>query len=215
MNHKMVQIYVLGLEQNKYYIGKTNNLEFRLEDHCNKNGSAWTQKYKPIKLIELIPNCTDYHEDMYTLMYMDKYGIDNVRGGSYVTIILDESTKKHLEKSSRSANNKCFFCGQQGHFVRDCPQKEEKKCERCGRNHSTSDCYAKTDINGKAIGEKCTRCGRNHPTSNCYAKTDINGSTIQKELKCLRCGRNGHDNLSCYETIDIKGSRIDDNCIIF
>ena len=38
----MVFIYVLQLEKDKYYIGKTNNPEFRLESHYNSNGSEWT-----------------------------------------------------------------------------------------------------------------------------------------------------------------------------
>ena len=42
-------IYVLLLEENKYYIGKSNNIDNRLESHFNGNGSAWTKKYKPIK----------------------------------------------------------------------------------------------------------------------------------------------------------------------
>ena len=35
----MVFIYVLELENKKYYIGKTNNPKFRLDQHFNLNGS--------------------------------------------------------------------------------------------------------------------------------------------------------------------------------
>jgi hypothetical protein len=48
-------------------------------------------KYKPIELIELLPNCDDYDEDKHTIKYMDKYGIDTVRGGSFVLIQLDKT----------------------------------------------------------------------------------------------------------------------------
>lgn len=50
-------------------------------------------------------------------MYMDKYEINNVRGGSYASIILDKETKKHLVKISNSTNNRCFKCGKEGHFA--------------------------------------------------------------------------------------------------
>ena len=88
----MVFIYALQLQDGKYYIGKTNSPSFRLDSHFNSNGSAWTQLYKPIKILEIIPNCDDYDEDKYTRKYMDKYGINNVRGGSFVSIELDKST---------------------------------------------------------------------------------------------------------------------------
>ena len=73
----MVNIYILLLEETKYYIGKTTQPEIRLEKHFNSNGSLWTKKYKPIKVIGLIPNCDDFDEDKYTLKYMQKYGINS------------------------------------------------------------------------------------------------------------------------------------------
>jgi len=97
----MVFIYILELENKKYYVGKTTNPDFRLEQHFNSFGSQWTKKYKPIKILELKPNCDDYDEDKYTKMYMDKYGINNVRGGSYVQIKLDKVTIENLEKMNR------------------------------------------------------------------------------------------------------------------
>ena len=80
----MVFIYILELENSKYYIGKTHNPNFRLDAHFNSIGSSWTKKYKPIKLLKLIPNCSDFDEDKYTKEYMLKKGINNVRGGTYL-----------------------------------------------------------------------------------------------------------------------------------
>jgi predicted GIY-YIG superfamily endonuclease len=49
----MTNIYILKLEHNKYYIGKTNNVNKRLNDHMSNNGSQWTKKYKPITPLKI------------------------------------------------------------------------------------------------------------------------------------------------------------------
>ena len=146
----MLFIYVLQLEKNKYYVGKTSNPKFRLENHFTNNGSEWTKLYKPIKLLELIPNCDNYDEDKYTIKYMDKYGIDNVRGGTYSSIKLNDITKKQLVKISNSTNNRCFICSKYGHFAKECNYKHESDdsdesddsyivwcCEYCDKEFET------------------------------------------------------------------------------
>jgi hypothetical protein len=121
----MVYIYILQLEQKKYYVGKTINPSFRMDTHFTSNGSAWTKLYNPIKMIELIPDCDDYDEDKYTLMFMEKYGIENVRGGSFVSVKLKPSTIEHLNLMINGSSNRCFICKNLGHFAKDCEQKNE------------------------------------------------------------------------------------------
>jgi len=47
----MVFIYVLQLEEGKYYVEKTNNPSFRLDSHFQSIGSEWTRKYKPAAIM--------------------------------------------------------------------------------------------------------------------------------------------------------------------
>ena len=116
----MVFIYVLQLDQKKWYIGKTENSKFRIDTHFDCKGSSFTTKYPPKEIYQIIPECDKYDEDKYVKKYMDKYGIDNVRGGSYSRLELTEEEKKSIQKELWGTNDLCFLCGGE-HFVKDCP----------------------------------------------------------------------------------------------
>lgn len=185
----MVFVYILLLKNGKYYIGKTTNPKFRLEQHFDSSGSAWTRKYKPVKVEKIIPNCDNFDEDKWTKKYMEKYGIGNVRGGSYTSIELSEEEENLLDKELNSANDECFRCGEKGHFAAQCPYESEEEeivwcCRYCGKEfetekgaalHENIHCKEKHS-NKKKGGFSCFRCGRiGHFSPDCYARTHVEG----------------------------------------
>lgn len=114
-------IYVLKCENNKFYIekaGKTEDYEKRISDHLNGIGCEFTKKYKPINIIEIKHNMDSSEEDKLTKLYMAKYGIDNVRGGSYTKFILSENEKKPLKEELYSIFDECFSCEEYGQFIK-------------------------------------------------------------------------------------------------
>lgn len=113
-------VYILQLTSKNWYVGKTFNLEKRYTQHLRGEGSAWTSKYPPIRIFEKIENADDFDEDKYVKIYMNKYGINRVRGGSYISINLSKVQIQHLEKEIRMATNKCLKCGSSHHFAKDC-----------------------------------------------------------------------------------------------
>lgn len=141
----MVIVYVLGLEENKYYVGKTTDVERRFSSHVN-GAAQWTRKYKPLRVIETFENADGLQEDKVTLMYMIKYGIDHVRGGPYVSCKLSESTRQHICHRIRMATDLCGVCGSPDHFMKDCTAAKTRaqksiKCRACNSpHHFTEDC---------------------------------------------------------------------------
>jgi len=108
-------IYKLDLTNGKKYIGKTNNIERRMNEHFSGTGSQVTKKFKPIEG-RVIDSCNGYFssklEQKKTEKYMNKYGYDNVRGGSYT----NSKTLKYNNFNSK----KCKRCGNIGHYMSYC-----------------------------------------------------------------------------------------------
>jgi predicted GIY-YIG superfamily endonuclease len=215
----MEQLYVLQLAGGKYYVGKTKNVADRYKQHISGGGAAWTRKYTPTKLIETRGLKGEHDETNVTKDLMKKYGVDNVRGGAYVTVTLDEATKSVLEREIRGNGDKCFKCGLDGHFASQCPVTIREvvvwECAYCPKQFKTERaCQSHEDSCGGQIESACYRCGRNsHHASTCYAKTHIDGEDIEEESEedsgdCSRCGRDGHGSSECYAKRHVDGSKL-------
>ena len=75
-------VYVWELEQGKYYIGWSENLSRRLDEHLSEEGALWTKKYKPVAIIEILRGDKEV-EKQKTLEYIKLKGFDNVRGAGW------------------------------------------------------------------------------------------------------------------------------------
>ena len=115
-------IYCIDLKGGRKYIGKTKDIDKRMHQHFNGNGSQVTKKNQPIDY-EILETSHGYFsskkEQEHTDKMIGKYGYTNVRGGKYTN------------SNTMSINGSCYRCGRDSHYV--------------------SNCYAKTHINGKII----------------------------------------------------------------
>lgn len=187
----MSTLYALQLEHGKYYIGKADDVANRYRQHKNGQGSEWTKMFRPIKMLETREITSEHDENNVTKDYMKKYGIENVRGGSYCQTVLGDTTFEFLERETRGNSDACFKCGNHGHFVRDCPNELSSEEEQVW----ISECCGKEFTNlTRAVAHE-RRCTEKH----------------SKEPTCYRCGRKGHYSPECYARKHINGDDLDSN----
>lgn len=155
---------------------------------------------------------------------MNMHGIDNVRGGSFCTIMLTEDDKKFLNKMIEGANDKCFKCGKKGHFAKNCYKIKYKndliKKDEDEDDDDDDDGFEIIDNIGpkKIVNEEayysnitindkiCFKCGRKgHLAIACNEIDHLFGKNMDR---CYNCGRNDHLKLTCKQKTDIFGRKI-------
>ena len=197
----MTTIYILELQGGNYYIGKTSNVIQRYQQHLNGNGSAWTTRYAPLSLIKTIENASAFDEDKVTKEYMAKYGMDKVRGGTYVEMELSAVHKQVIQKEIWNAKGLCTGCGKHGHFVKDCYTNKAKSASAL-RSASQS---AFTMSQPRPTYKTYTKSYEYEESEESeyeseYESEDEDEYAYQKDT-CYRCGRQGHYSSNCYATI--------------
>lgn len=169
-------LYVLQLENGKYYVGKSANPSARYKQHKDGKGAAWTQKYKPVKFVGTRPLNSEHDENNLTKDLMKTHGVNNVRGGSYTKIVLDDSVRAVIEMELAGNADKCYTCGCAGHFARRCPLKDVLAEEEEDEEEDDEEDDEEEDDEEEDV---CSTCGRNsHTSGGCYARTHLDGSTL-------------------------------------
>ncbi|PMZ04936.1 hypothetical protein C1Y08_00645 [Pseudomonas sp. FW306-02-F02-AA] len=105
-------LYVLELENGKFYVGQAKDPDRRIRKHFNGSGSEWTRLHRPIK--ELSRHCleeVDYRagelaENELVLQLMRRHGYHNVRGGFFAN-----TSSEHVEKNLLSHGHGSMISG--------------------------------------------------------------------------------------------------------
>ena len=120
-------IYVLKLEDDCIYVGKTKHPIIRLEQHRNNNGSAWTRLHPPIDFLvppRKLESSSEggLEEDKETKKWMMQKGIQFVRGGAYSQCELPPAQLSSLQREQWHHNDSCLRCGRKGNWAKNCDQ---------------------------------------------------------------------------------------------
>ena len=107
-------VYVLQLQNNKFYVGTTDNIFTRLLEHEARGRycAKWVKLHGPVhRVVEIIQNAKSEDETQKTLEWMDLMGWENVRGGPYCKTDL-KNPPAALETFVRQESGLCYVSRQ-------------------------------------------------------------------------------------------------------
>ncbi len=196
--------YAILCEKNKFYIGRIDadgakTIKDRYHEHEMGVGCEWTRLYRPIKLLEKEMDQDKWDEDNMVLRYMEKYGKENVRGGSYSQIQLTRAQCFALDKKFKSINDVCFTCGSKEHFANACPDKHKQRNE------------FKASGNYKPASKRQSKTMASKPyarPSKSKLDTNIKSKHTTSKLVCFRCGRSTHMAYNCKNTTTVDRTKL-------
>ena len=118
-------VYVLKLEDGKYYVGSSEYIESRVQAHFVGHGSAWTKMHKPVERITLLTSPMTHLESWERLEFLNRvlcHGIENVRGWAYSSTFLSVDELYNLLQDIAEAKNLCRRCYRDTHFICNCKE---------------------------------------------------------------------------------------------
>ena len=153
-------VYVLRLKHAEhFYIGQTSSPTERHAKHAIVDLSNAFIKAcgGAAAVLHFTEMRHPYHEMVLTLSYMERFGIENVRGWIWNTQYLSIETQRVVQTHINHGKYLCNVCGEKGHFEKQCKARAvattfDKYCERCHRHtHTVINCFATTTLRGNLL----------------------------------------------------------------
>jgi len=99
-----MSVYVLKLKNDKWYVGYSANVTYRINTHFGKNnhnrsdrGAAWVSLHNPEVVTDILDGDKQIQKAM-TLYCMKKFGVDNVRGYCWSQRVMHPKTVVKLKQ---------------------------------------------------------------------------------------------------------------------
>lgn len=87
-----LKLYLREPADDKYYVGQSDNPDFRFSEHLSGRGAKWTRMHRPLYILLTrnisveSPAEAMVYENWLTLQYMERFGWENVRGGEFLVV---------------------------------------------------------------------------------------------------------------------------------
>lgn len=172
-------VYILELEDGKYYVGSTTNRKRRIKEHIRRRGSEWTRQHKPIRVLREYKRIPSKFvlgmESRITAECMLEFGVNNVRGSMF-------------------CGTREFHVGDVATLTKFIGHYNHLNYRRVRRRLVQTLPAAPSRFQIAYDDGKCFRCGKKgHFVANCPQKLD--------DGKCFRCGKKGHFAANCPEKL--------------
>jgi predicted GIY-YIG superfamily endonuclease len=122
-------VYVLALEQDRFYVGKTTRpLDERLREHFSKGNMKWTRQYPLVGTLPPLTYVNDLEswERAETLERIWLHGAARVRGWQYTSTNYTEADRSSIVTQICERKDLCRKCGNTGHLYSDCKRHYKK-----------------------------------------------------------------------------------------
>lgn len=119
-------VYILKLDDGCRYVGKSNNVSKRIEEHRNGAGAEWC-KLHGIKQLQVMPVISrrvgddlNLWEQNETIHQMMQHGTSMVRGWAFTNPVLHQGELNMIKTLVFESADVCRKCGYRGHFANSC-----------------------------------------------------------------------------------------------
>jgi hypothetical protein len=148
-------------------------------------------------------------ETKHTCKLMLEHGLNNVRGAQFC--LAREYTEEDLFHIASTIGHSLGMVYEdvQQQLMTQVRPREVVGCLKCGRKtHDTSNCFAKTHLNGRVLESPCfkKKMVKTLAPSKPPAK-----KVSPKNNGCWKCGRTSHFAADCFARTHVDGHSLDDD----
>lgn len=102
--------FLMELEHGKYFAGASQDPVKTVEEHREGLGGVpWTQIHRPVRLREVMAVARQSELDTQVQVWMAKYGVENVRGGSWSDVRLRDADRQGIREGVTKQRG-CVVC---------------------------------------------------------------------------------------------------------
>ena len=217
-------VYVLALKHGGLYVGRSNDIDARIQQHIDGAGSAWCWHQGGV-VGEVAPVHTGSSADLAswemneTVAQMLLNGFENVRGWEFTNCAALSSKECDTIKTIvMGQGNMCRRCGAEGHFATHCQKPILlwlQDLEKLQAKSPAPPVPAQNVIAQAAMAYRSgeAQAGAGMPSMRvCSQQSAEMCSNEERRVKqrvvCARCGRDSHIASSCFAHRHFTGAEL-------